>query len=149
MTTAKFKQPIVFQSRVIDLAAIADELDSNILKSCEKYGVFSDAHMLAAYELKTDSFQWDELVNLMEDKYGINLEYAKYDKLPRPLALDMCSGELHQIASIDYNRSGEVSSVIVRDGDALKYIYNAIPEHSWIPPEALKTELQIMYDGWQ
>lgn len=149
MTTAKFKQPIVFQSRVIDLAEIMEHLDSAIVADLKEFGNLTDSQFLATYIFSCSLETYINLSMCMQDMLNLDLESFKYGKLPRPLALDMCSGELHQIASIDYNRSGEVSSVIVRDGDALKYIYNAIPEHSWIPPEALKTELQIMYDGWQ
>lgn len=144
----KFKQPILFQSRIIDLADIKKHMDSELVEDLNGEGFFSPAHYLASYDLAAGyNATYLTFVDFMKKHFDIDITKLKYGKLPRPLALDNRTGDLYQVVSTEYNRAGIVTSIIAREGDTIKYIYNDLPQTNYVA-DSRKTELVLFYDGW-
>lgn len=148
----KFKQPIVFQSRVIDLVDLEEKLKSGyVWGRMEENEFFSHAALLHAYFVRfidEDPDGYIQFSKELKDAIGVDFSEGRYGKLPRPLALDNRTGDLYQVVSVDYNREGIVTSIIAREGDTIKYIYNDLPQTAHITGMAHKTDLILMHDGW-
>ena len=144
----KFKQPILFQSRVIDLEEIKQYMDKALVEDLNGEGFFSPAHYLAAYDLAAGyNDSHFSFVDFMKIHFDIAINKLKYGRLPRPMALDARTGELYQAISVDYSSTGIVTSIIAREGDHIKYVYNDLPQTSHIQEER-KKDLVMLHDGW-
>lgn len=139
-------QPILFQSRAVDLSVLVDYLDEHVLHSMVGPLSSTDAHLLHLYVRYATGEYLDHLQQIMYNEFQIDLKSLEYRQFPVPVALDCETGETFVIRSVDYSPSRQaIMNVLVEDGADLRYIYN---KDVYAPEGRYCATLKILNDGW-
>ena len=140
------KQPILFQSRAVDLSALVDYLDDDVLNEIDGIPCSTDAQYFQLYLYVCSPANLQEIQQIMYNEFQIDLKSLEYRQFPVPVVLNCETGETFQIRCVDYSSSRQaIMSVLVEDGEDLRYIYN---KDVYVPEGRYGATLKILNDGW-
>lgn len=143
------KQPILFQSRVIDLA----EIESKLVNVASKYIYdISNAFTLFQFIDKSTYAEYMLLEHVMKE-FGIYIPELKYKRLERPYALDKLTGEIRPVSNIEYTHAGKLDGVIVYTsdtgiGEVEFWTDSKSPEIRFASSKRRIADIEILHDGW-
>lgn len=144
------KQPILFQSRVIDLAEIFSKLTER--PGTEGIVISTPAYTLYEYYTSLGSKCKKAFCELMQSEYGITFEKWHYMSLARPYIVDLENGNIVPAINIDYMLDGRLHQVIggVDNGEGgIKFTYLTSKGSPLASLSHHKvTDIAILHDGW-
>lgn len=140
------KQPILFQSHVVDFEDIREQLDIEVLSEMDGSLSSTYTHYLYHYLRHASYEQIIDLHQVMRGMFDVEMRGMRYTQLNVPVVVDLETGEAFQVRNVDYSPTkGAIMSVLVEDGAELRFIYN---KGLYVPEGSYGTTLKILNDGW-
>lgn len=145
------KQPILFKSRIIDLAEVTENMLGEVLPS---YGTMPYALAFRLTFLDATELERKFIDDFFEESYGSTLSELEYKRLEQPYAVNKLTGEFHPVLNLEFTECGKLDGAILFDSD--KSTPNSLVYWSDInsPLYCFKTkrresaDIEILYDGW-
>lgn len=145
-------QPILFGTRVVDLASFSSTLDSETVAIIGYMKHVTDAHYLYNYYFHLPIEKKAEFYSMMLDEHGIDLSTLQYKHLRIPYAVDLEQGVAREAYVIHYDKH-------LKGGSALDFIAVKGPSDIGLDwwhnkerfnrnDEEYKTSIKILNDGW-